>query len=247
MVYLRSPEGWLWTGTGGSYFDALALSATVFTLILSFRVARLAGRTRDEDNRTFALFHRLEQLVRRDVLEPEVLEHVIAIDSSRGSDLEKAYDGIRECIADALDRTEDPADRRELIAAQAGLNPLVHSRMQGINFGELCSLCVFAGITIGLALCSRPGDAGLTGFLTEMFTTLFSAVIVFLTANVWDLQSERDSRILERGVAGHRLVFAGGGSRFLERLVAVVLGLAVSGGFACLLGVKWLGWFGVPW
>ena len=67
FVYLRDdilqylPFGeWAWPGE--TYFGALGLLATVFTLLRSFRVARLSTQTQDEDNRLYTLFQNLDLL-----------------------------------------------------------------------------------------------------------------------------------------------------------------------------------------
>lgn len=151
----------------------------MFTLILSFRAARLASRTRDEDNRAFTLFRELSALSGRGLIASTVCDLILTIDSSQGPELKNAYTEVRRHIVVALRRAREATDREKLIAAQAALDALAHSRQQGINFGELCALFIFAGITVGFALFLRPETSGLTGFLIEMFTMLFSAVIVF--------------------------------------------------------------------
>ena len=69
IVYLRDDvftplgiEPWSWTA--GGCFESITLSATVFTLILAFRVARLVSRTREERARIYNLFRRLDLMVR---------------------------------------------------------------------------------------------------------------------------------------------------------------------------------------
>ena len=183
-VYLRGISQSQWIAIGSDYFAALALSATVFTLILSFRAARLASRTRDEDNRAFTLFRELSALSGRGLIASTVCDLILTIDSSQGPELENAYTEARRHIVVAL-RRAGPTDREKLIATQAALDALAHSRQQGINFGELCALFIFAGITVGFALFLRPETSGLTGFLIEMFTMLFSAVIVFWSSMRW--------------------------------------------------------------
>ena len=78
LVYLRDTveNVWTWRVAEAGYFEALALSATVFTLILSFRVARLASRTQDEDNRAFRLFREFSSLSRRGVVSARLCECV---------------------------------------------------------------------------------------------------------------------------------------------------------------------------
>ena len=54
-----------WTWSGDGYFGSIAMAATVFTLLLAFRVARLVTRTSDEENRTFNILRKLDLLVKR--------------------------------------------------------------------------------------------------------------------------------------------------------------------------------------
>ena len=168
----------------------LALSATVFTLILSFRVARLVSRTAEEDNRTFSLVRSFEALSnrKRDLRGKypgwywRLVRRMVRIYWA-------SYEEARGYIVRAI-RDSSGQDRERLIALEGELDSLAHSRQQGINFGEGCALLIFAGITVGLMVLSRPAVAGLTGFLVEMLAILFSAVIVFLTVNVFGPTAE---------------------------------------------------------
>ena len=244
----------------GGYYQILALSATVFTLLLAFRVARLVTRTRDEDNRALAIFRDTEELVGRGVLAATVCQNVLTIDASQGADMEGAYEEARTQVAVAV-RRAGPSDKERLLALQGQLDMLARSRQQGINFGELCSLVVFASITISLALLTRPPISGVTGFLVEMFVILFGSVVVFLTVNVWDLQRERSSVLLERRptrwpawpshlsdpsgdrtYGGYGVVFSDRGGRVFEQWMSVVVGLVIVCAYIGLMGHKWLGW-----
>ena len=77
--WLGIPE-WAWSGDG--YFASIALSATVFTLLLAFRVARLVARTSDEENRTFSILRKLDALSRRDVINRDVRQCIMVIDET---------------------------------------------------------------------------------------------------------------------------------------------------------------------
>ena len=84
IVYLREDlfKNWLgipdWAWSGDGYFGSIALAATVFTLLLAFRVARLVTRTNDEENRTFIILRRLDSLVRSKQVTP-VLGEIFAL------------------------------------------------------------------------------------------------------------------------------------------------------------------------
>ena len=248
VVYLRPVDGalfgvenWEWAGT--EYFAALALSATIFTLILSFRIARLVSRTTEEENRSFAIFQKLDSLVRRGAVSGEARRHILRIDVSeqKPESLKEAYDDAMRLISEAASEVEDESDRERLGEVEAELNALVHSKQRGIVFGELFALYVFAGITVALALFSRPEISGWTGFLVETLAALFSAVIVFLIFNALDLQRERFGAILKKASGGYRLAFGDARSRVFERRVSVVVGLALAATYAGLLWEKWIG------
>lgn len=260
FVYLRDdvlqylPFGeWQWPGE--TYFGALGLSATVFTLLRSFRVARLSTQTQDEDNRLYSMFQNLDLLARRNVIDAAVREHILAIDAAVTPEgLQKAYGKIRGCLANAVAANPSPEDRSDLAEAETQLNVIAHSRQQGIEFGELFALIIFGGITILIGLASRPGVTGWIGFLVEMLVVLFSAVIVFLIVNVWDLHRDRAGEILERRLYTHnagngltRYYYYGYGVKFLdpvnrrfEQTASVVIGLLVTAAFAALLWQKWM-------
>ena len=249
LVYLRNADGGMltWMLPEAGYFEALALSSAVFTLILLFRVVRLAGRIQDEDNRTFRLCRELAALSRRDVIDFEVCRLVLFVDSSSGEDLRGFYGKARFLLLEAIDRAGS-ADVEHLTALSAELDSLVCSRQQDINFGVLCALFIFAGITVGLALVSRPAAADLIAFVIELFTFLFASVIVFLAFNVLDLQQDRRALILYHDAGGQYAVcFRGQGIRTVEQWVSVMAGLTVVVAYVCLLGAKWLAWFGGPW
>ena len=248
FVYLRDdvlrylPFGeWGWPGE--TYFGALGLSATVFTLLRSFRVARLSTQTQDEDNRVYSLFQNLDLLARRNVVDPAVREHVIDIDKAvTPEQLQTAYHNTKECLDRAEATTTDAADQAQLAEAETQLNVIAHSRQQGIDFGELFALIIFGGITVFIGLATRPGVTGWIAFLVEILVVLFSAVIVFLIVNVWDLHRDRAGEILERRdeYEGYGVVFRDAVNRRFEQTASVVIGLLVTVAYAALLWQKWL-------
>ena len=248
FVYLRDellqylPFGeWIWPGE--TYFGALGLSATVFTLLRSFRVARLSTQTQDEDNRLYTLFQNVDLLARRNVIDEAAREHVLAIDYAvTPESLQKAYLETKDCLDRAEAANPDASDQAQLAEAETQLNVIAHSRQQGIEFGELFALIIFGGITVFIGLASRPGVTGWIGFLVEMLVVLFSAVIIFLIVNVWDLHRDRAGEILEKreDYNGYGVVFRDAVNRRFEQTTSVVIGLLVTLAYAGLLWQKWL-------
>ena len=210
FVYLRDDffdtvgvDRWHWTA--GGYFEALALSATVFTLLLAFRVSRLITRTGEEDIRTFQTFRILDMLTQRGVVNRRILGCILRIDAPKDqADLEAAYLEARDYIQRARSRTASfkEVDIQLLSESEANLDALARSKQQDITPGEMFALLIFGAITVSLALLSRPPEsAGWNRFLVDIFAILISAVIVFLVVNVWDLRRERDeSKLEQRGV-----------------------------------------------
>ncbi|MYC34337.1 MAG: hypothetical protein F4X64_14330 [Chloroflexi bacterium] len=248
FVYLRDDllnllpfETWLWPGD--TYPEALGLSATIFILLLSFRVARMSERTQDEDNRILELFQSLDLLVRRNVIDRAVRDHLIKLDDARTpADLQRAYNKAKLCFAEAVAVGPDARNLARLGAAETQLNIIVHSRQQGIELGELFALIIFGGSTILIGILSRPPLTGWIGFLVEILAALFSAVIVFLIINVWDLHRERADLILKKREESndYGLIFSNPRSRRFERSMSVIIGLAIIFAYAALLWQKWL-------
>ena len=249
FVYMRDGflqylpiDGWLWPRE--TYLGAVGLSATVFILLLTFRVARLSPRTQSEDNRIFALHRNLEMLSRRNLIDGRVSEHIRGIDSAHNpEELRAAYSQAKLCFAQAAAVDHPLADRKLLADAEAQLNMVAHSRQQGVDFGELFSLIIFGGSTIALAMLSRPAVEGWVAFLYEVFSMLFSAVVVFLIVNVWDLHRERADLVLanRQDSREYGVIFRDPKNRRFEQSVSVVIGLMIILAYAGLLWNKWLG------
>ena len=83
---------------------------------------------------------------------------------------------------------------------------------------------------------------GWIGFLAEMLTVLFSAVIVFCVVNVWDLHRDRAGEIPGKHPDhhGYGVVFRDAVHRGFEQTASIVIGLPVTIAYAALLWYKWL-------
>jgi hypothetical protein len=251
MVYLRDdlillepfPIGDLeWSG--GTYLNALALSATVFTLLLSFRTSRLAARTQDEDDRVFALFAKVDLLARRNLIDGDVRRHLLDVDGAHDpEELLSAYRRAQACLAKPTkDGDIGPENEERLAEAESQLNIIVHSRRHGVELGELFALMVFGGISVLLAIGARPASFGWIGFLVEVFSALFSAVIIFLIVHVWDVQGDRTSRVVEKLPDSDRygVAFRDVKNRRFEQGTSIVVGFGIILTYLVLLWYKWL-------
>ena len=249
---LLDVEAWQWKS--GGYFESITLSATVFTLLLAFRVARLVSRTSEEDNRTFIIYRNLDLLSRRGVVDSEVCGYVIEID--RSNDLERVrefYRRARECIAEVIPTVLNEADAQLLGQAESNLDALVRSRQVDIHLGEMFALVIFAAVTVTLALFSLPsGVEGWTRLMADVFAMVVSSVVIFLLVHVQDLQRERDAPKLEfldarspgTGYRRYLVLFPDTARRTFDQWLSVVVGTGIVVTYVGLLCHRWLGWFG---
>lgn len=234
-------QGWLWPGD--TYLGSLALAATVFTLMLSFRIARLVTRSQREDNTMFALFQNVDALAERGVMESGAQERILEIDGAHAADeLKRAYEEAKACFDQAREDGPSDEDRHRLGEAEAQLNSVVHSQRHGIEVGELFALIVFAAITVVLGLLGRPANVnGWTGFLFEGFIAAFCGVVIFLMVNVWDVHRDRATEILERrGERRYGVALRDAENRRFEQMTSVAIGLAIVASYTSLLWHKWL-------
>ena len=250
VVYLRDevmPDSWLkWPG--GEYWGLIALSATVFALILGFRVARLSTRISHEDEMMFGLFRDCEHLMKRGVLGDGTVRKLSDLDTAQPEELLRAYNEVRHDVRSAIRDVDDREDSQSLVSVAAQLDGLVHSKQQGRDIVELLSLTAFAIVTIGLGLLARPSgldapDASWSGFMSEVFILLFVSTVSFLCVNLFDIRRERETPLLVpvNDFGGdYRLFFRYKRDLTIQHVTAVLISVAMSVTFCVLLYGKWL-------
>ena len=243
---------WHWMNSG--YFESVALSATVFTLILAFRVARLVSRARDEETRSFDIFRKLEFLSRQQVIDGHIRKCILDMDKARNdAELQQAYAEAREYIEIANFQNQKVVDielQMVLNQAESSLDALARSKQKEIALGEIFALVIFAGITVALALFTYPSvESGWNRFLVDVFAMLISSVVIFLLANARDLNQDRDEAKLEtklRYLARFRYLvrFRDSKSNRTGTGLSIIVGILIVLGYAVLLMHQWLdpGW-----
>ena len=241
-IYFRDDRV-LWTGD--EYFSILALSATIFAVILAFRVTRIVSTTSEEDQWFFTIAMKLDTLSRQGKFTSNrsaIFDDLSLIDSTHLTHtIREPYSRILSEITSAQEALEPGSkEHSELNELAIRLNVFANSKQQAWNFGEFFSLCIFAILTVGLALLGQPETTGWTGYLVDMFTILFSSVIVFLIFNARDLQHDRYRPLLEYGHDGVQLVFHDPRDRSIERIVSVLIAAGIWLAFAYVLVAKWL-------
>lgn len=251
LVYLRGSlfdgvgiANWSWAA--GDYFGSVALAATIFTLLLAFRVARLVTRTNDEENRAFGLLRTLDMLAKKGVINPDVRNCILVIDrSNKQEELRDNYFQVRRYIAEAA--PENDADRQLLAQMESGLDSLVRSNQATPVLGEIFALFVFAGITVFVSMFTKPEvSEGWIRLLVDMFAMLISSVVIFLMMYSIDLDHERDAEKLALSADGGDFVltFPVTVQRQFDQWLSITVGVMVILSFFVLLGHKWMGWFG---
>ena len=210
------------------------------------------SRTSEEDNRVFSIYRKLDLLARRGVISGEVCDYILEIDraNNKTSTEREAYYNARQLIAEVDPAKLDEAEVQLLSDVEANLDALARSKQVDIHLGEVFALGIFATITIGLSLLTRPPELdGWTRMLVDLFAMLISAVVIFLMFHIHDLQRERDERKLDFPEAGaehrgYRVRFIDAERRLPDQLLSLIIGAAIVLAYAGLLANKWLGWLG---
>ena len=245
-VYLRDeimPASWLvWESS--EYWGLVAVSATIFALILGFRVARVSTRIAHEDESMLALFRDCENLVRAGMLDKSMLDTLTRLDTAKSKELLVLYNEARHRIRYRL-TARDVSDPL-LISVEKQLDAIVHSKQLGRDIVELLSLVAFAAVTVGIGLFARADIAvggSWTGFVSEIFVVVFVATIAFLCANLFDIRRERETPLLVsiRGPGNdHSLFFRDRQNMVFRHVVAVLISLSMTIVFCVLLYHKWI-------
>ena len=247
IVYLRDeilPDSRLIWATD-EYWTLMALSATIFALILGFRIARLSTRLTHEDETMLGLFRDCEYLVRAGVLDTNVLNSLKRLDTARPGELRDIYNTIRNGMRGAVRQAENT--NLALASVEKQLDLVTHSKQQGRDIVELLSLVAFAAVTAGLGLLARPSPLNTggswAGFLSEVFILLFVSTVAFLCVNLFDTRRERETPLLvsiEKLDGDDRLFFRHKRNLAVQHITAVLISIAMASTFCALLFNKWL-------
>ena len=235
IVYIQG-DRYFWTSE--FYFEAIAVSSTLFILILSFRISRFVIRTTDEEKYTLSIIHAVRSCKWLD--ENKIIDCILRIEAPKNpEELKHAYEEAKETIKKGQDKLADKIHSegiQEISKIEAELDMLAHSKQQGANIGELFALFIFALISVSFALFSRPIDVSDTGsFFLDIFSFLFSAVTIFLIFNVLDLHRDRASPILTELGDSYRILFRDATNRRFELYLSGMICLGIIIAYGVLL------------
>ena len=258
FVYLRDV---IFTETGithwqwdlGGYFGSVGLSATVFTLLFAFRMARMYTRDREEASLTFAVSRKLGVLVQRGVVSGNVLKSIQRIDESRDRNsldeskyrdtLRDAYAAVRYHIDEA--QIQNDSDREMLVQTESDLDALVRSKQGGQELGEISAIVVFATLTTYVTLATRPdGVTCWSLLLVELFSALMSSVVIFLVEFIFGRGRDRNRKKLEYEEPNQTapfVAFPKDEPQQVDRWLFVIMAVAILAAYVGLLGYKALG------
>ena len=225
-----------------NYAETIGVISTLFILILVFRADRLVRRTTDEEKSVFRLFHGLKTLAKKRGMADDARNQLRAIDEhTKPEQLRAAYQKLKKHFITA--REQHPEHEEKLEQLEAEIDTLVHSKQQGVNFGELIALGFITFIMVSaLLLFKPPGLTGWDGLFTEISSFLLATVIVFLFSNIFDLQHDRTNAILgkEEDSDSHTVAFDDATSRVGERWVSVGICAAITLAYIWLFLGKWI-------
>ena len=249
-VYLRDeiiPDGWM-SWSANDYWGLIALPATVFALILAFRVARLTTRISGEDDIILRASRDCEHLVSKGLLTAQTAKKLCGLVTSQPKQLLSSRNSLRTIIRGAYRDAKTTEDEQLLLSLEKQIDQLTRSKQQGRDIVELLSLAAFAAVTVGLGLLARPGGldspkAGWSGFLSEVFILLFVTTVAFLCVNLFDIRRERQIPLLvsaEQHDGDHALFFRHKQNLRIQHAASVFISAAMCATFCVLLYDKWL-------
>ena len=225
------------------YFIIVQITSVLFILILSFRMDRLVRRTTAEENTALLLFRKLGTLAQQGKIAAHAPESLRVVDSYQNSgQLREAYKKIKDALSVA--RKGDFDQAAALDEVEVKLDQLAHSKQQGINFGELTALAFIGVMLVGTLLFFEPGNLiGWNGFLVEVSSVILASMVLFLFFNVLDLQYDRNHPIVEdreKTRAQYSVLLRDAADRKFERVISIIVCLAITLSYGWLFFVKWL-------
>ena len=210
----------------------LELPVTIFILVMSFRVDRLARRTAQEENWVFDAFQKLKVMADRKQVDYRAAETLLKIDRHKSAEeLASAYrqltrklDGAGRRVSIREKSDARSADiRNEIAGVRQMVDSLAHSRQQGAHFGELVAI-FFAGALIVGGLLFFNGERDVYSDFTSF---LLSSVVVFLFFNIVDLHNDRRDPILIGNRRRYEVKFDMAVSKYSQQRISVVVSVAI--------------------
>ena len=214
----------------------LELPVTIYILVLSFRVERLARRTTEEEGLVFDVFRKLRAMSASQESPHSAASKALVLASRSLLDidhyksaeaLKNAYENMLEHLENARRAGITPDDITEICRM---VDKLAHSRQQGSRFGEIVAIAL-TGMFIVLGLLFFSGEREVYG---EIASFVLPSVVVFLFFNIVDLQRDRKDETLVTGKKGRYIVNFG---EVKDREAQQHISMAISAGIVIVFVV----------
>ena len=218
----------------------LELPVTIFILVLSFRVERLARRTTQEEGWVFDVFRRLRYMASKTEPRTEKCKALLlASKALLNVDHHKSAAALKDAYEDTLGYLEKARragiDAEEITELCRMVDKVAHSRQQGSRFGEIVAIAL-VGLLIVLGLLVFNGEREIYG---EIVSFVLPSVVVFLFFNIVDLQGDRKDETLVTGKMGRYIVnFGKVKDREIQQYVSMVTSGVIVIVFVCLYIAK---------
>ena len=243
MISLWASGAVVYLGEKHDYTGNVEVAATIFILILAFRVDRLVRRTSEEENNLLLLFRRTVLFAKEEKITPAAPELLLRMDThTTRTELKEAYDELKRQLGTDKYKAEK-SEMKDLADIEAGIDAFAHSKQQGMNFGEIIAIGFVGGVfVIALLFFNAPGLSSSDHFFTDISSFILAAVTLFLFFNIIDLEHDRVSPVLHRpeNSQTYQIVFDDATSRTMQQWISVIASVSIIIAYAGLFWGKWL-------
>ena len=238
LPWLAGNTPWEWGVESVDYYSIIVVSATIFILILSFRISRLVERTNKEEDQYLRMDFLLTKMmeINKDPKVEKLKELLDDLDqSSKASavgDLKYKFDDLFRNL-----NSRDKDFKKFANELELDVSLLCKSKERGRYLAENLVLYIFALVTIMVTMGTRPAvTSDWNALLIDMLAFLFSSGICFMTINLVDLRLYRERPTNEREDDSI--------NQTAVQVISIILAIVVSISFVVLLYDKWMGvWF----
>lgn len=265
--WLADNTPWEWNIESVDYYSLIVLSATIFILILSFRLNRLIERTSKEEDQYWRMRRIIKDLDydRKSPLRPKdplaylllkypLLNYLDQLDQFKTKTIGKTlikFKNIIQYRRDTInkpgmdfDKLSDLEDKLSDLELEFDL--LYRSKQRGRYPAENLVLYIFALVTIMVTIGTRPtAIATWNALLIDILAFLFSSAICFMTINLIDLKAyrEKSTADLIKTEEGQERDNEAINQKAVQ-IISIILVVVISISFVVLLYDKWMGiWF----
>ena len=238
IVLLRDSllgDSFLWKDAS-SNFAFLALSATVYILLFSFRMLKISEKIKQDEKIAYSLHSRMVVL-RYPETAIKSIEFLQKAKSNR--EIYENYTIVKKAIENEKSSLK-AFERSDMIK---DLNLLLRGKTTGMDSIEISVLVIFCLTTVLISLFTSPILSKWNGYVVDLFSILFSATIIFLTASLADTYRQSKESIfsrIEEKMSNSTLYYDSEYRMKLTNFLSYFLVFSMISLFIILLIGKWL-------